>query len=103
MVFILVFGGLLLLLASPWDDIVELSEGESAFDFCKIKCEDNDYYTSNNNTEFGFIRCECVVGFQNSQSKTNAGVAYLITETIYFDSLTEFKINESVVVERIKG
>ncbi len=82
-------------------NIYELTAGESAHDFCGVKCGEQDVYGSNKSLNYSFIRCECVEGFKHSQSYTNAGKSYPITKEIYFDLKTGNELNKTEILERI--
>lgn len=80
----------------------ELKEEEPAPIFCSEKCVDKDVITSNNNSEYDFIRCECVLKIKSDA--TNLG-AYTTadTEKLYFDSKNLEEISYEEIKSRIKG
>jgi hypothetical protein len=80
----------------------ELYEGNSAEKFCLEKCPPNQYYTSNNNSEFNFIRCVCVTGVKYSHSEKIGSSDSPKTKTTYFDSITEFEVPEEMLIKIIK-
>ena len=78
-----------------------VSEGELATDFCTEKCGDLDYYSSLNNSQYNFIRCECVTGFRDSYGY--GGARYPKVEERYYDSQTLEKITKEEVEGRIQS
>ena len=77
----------------------ELNDGSSAFDFCKDKCNGTSgLTTSNNNSKYNFIRCECV-----TEINKGASLRYpTIMISNYFDSQTYQELNERDVIKRIE-
>lgn len=76
--------------------IPELLEGNPSIDFCSKECGANEYIFSNNNTEFNFIHCECLI-----QSKINRINTKLDTKHIYFNAGSQKEINKTEVVNRV--
>ena len=81
----------------------ELILGSLATDFCNEKCDGKSVYSSNNNSKYDFIRCECVGGIQKTHSEYYGGSDYPIIKVIYFDSQTYQELNKTDVIKRIEG
>ncbi|MBU2503778.1 MAG: hypothetical protein KJ879_01875 [Nanoarchaeota archaeon] len=81
----------------------KLTEGVPAVDFCTPKCGDYDYYISNNNTGFGFIRCECLISSQGDAHPVHGARVNIETEVYYFDSQTQEELSEFEVLSRIEN
>lgn len=81
---------------------VALEKGEPAETFCSEKCGDYDVITSNNNSEYNFIRCECVIGVNLGDGKYFP-VAMPKSGSFYFDSRTLEEISKRVVMDRISS
>lgn len=79
----------------------ELVQGESASDFCIKKCPINEYYSSINNSDYNFIRCDCVGDIIHGDGKYFR-IATVVPVVFYYDSLTLEKISKESVLERIK-
>ena len=79
----------------------ELIEGELATEFCTEKCGENDLLTSNNNSDYNFIRCECVVGVSLGDGKY-ASVARPKVAIHYFDNLNLEEISKQDILDKLK-
>ena len=71
---------------------VDLS-GSSAVDFCTEKCEDKDYFSSANNSEYNVIQCECVEKISYGDGKYQPTVK-VESSYLYFDSITLQEISK---------
>jgi predicted nucleic acid-binding Zn ribbon protein len=79
----------------------ELNQGIPSEEFCSEKCGEDDLLTSNNNSVYGFIRCECVKGVEVTTGYKKVS-SKAITSNLYFDSTTLKEISEQEVLNRIK-
>jgi len=89
----------IIILTKVFPTYTELNEGLPTFDFCKDKCNGTSgLTTSNNNSKYNFIRCECAL-----ELIKGASVKYsIILISNYFDSLTYQKISETEAIKRIE-
>jgi len=79
----------------------ELTQGTSAYDFCIKECFPRDCYSSNNNSAFNFIRCECVGGIKSGDGKYSPTVR--VQKVIhYYDSESFEEISKGEVLSRIE-
>jgi len=92
---------LLILLYNIPEWYYKITEGSPAMDFCIEKCDGKDVSSSNNNSQYNFIRCECVGGL------IPCGVyrqdVCPVTGDYYFDSQTYQELNETEVIKRIEA
>ncbi len=79
----------------------ELTEGEISPKFCEEKCERYDVLSSNNNSQYNFIRCECLVGIQIDASPYSGAKTKTEIEVYYFDSNSFGELTKEEVIERI--
>ena len=75
------------------------SFGEPSEEFCNEKCGEYDLLYSNNNTEYKFIRCECIAGKTEPVGYKQS--VNLKTFEVYFDSNTLEEISKNEVKKRI--
>ncbi len=102
-VFVLFFVGMIFLaIFINSKNIPELTEGEPSLNFCQEKCEDYGVLSSNNNSQYNFIRCECLVDMQIDASPYSGARTKTKTEVYYFDSNSLQKISEEEIITRIK-
>jgi len=73
--------------------------GESADNFCKNRCG-TDIVSSNNNSDYNFIRCECVLEIVKGDAYVNK-VVNIKTDERFFDSETGEEMNKSEILDRI--
>lgn len=83
------------------DGSENLTLGDSAIDFCSEICSPKDYFSSNNNTEFNFIRCEC--SGEVKLSHNFEGTKYPEREVSYYDSVSFEEVSGDEVLSRIKS
>lgn len=68
-------------------------------EFCSNECGEKDLIYFNNNSDYNYLECECVIGKIEPRGYTqNAGVE---TVTNYYDSQTLKEITEEEVEERL--
>lgn len=79
---------------------VDLTKGEDATDFCFDKCV-KDVVSSNYNSTYNFIRCECVANIKMGDGKYSSVVS-LQTHDLFFDSQTFENITREEVRERVR-
>jgi hypothetical protein len=79
----------------------ELTLGDSAKEFCLEKCQGKDIINSYNNTDYGFIRCRCVLKVSVAASRLGVHEK-LETISLYFDSQTLKEISYDEALNRIK-
>lgn len=84
------------------ETVDELTEGEKALDFCSDKCEDYDVLSSNNNSEYNFIRCECLIEIKIDAHPVSGASARIKTKILYFNSYNLSEISEKELIEIIK-
>lgn len=79
----------------------KINAGELATDFCSLKCGNQLYYSSVNNTDFNFIKCRCVEGVSLGQGYEGKNAPKI--KAIYFNSETLNEINYQEVKNRVKS
>ena len=83
-------------------DLPELREGNTSIIFCADKCLGNRVVSSNNNSEFGFIRCECLLGIQIDASPFSGAETKIKSSIRYFDSISFKNLSKKDVIHMIK-
>lgn len=84
------------------DNMSELKEGKASLDFCSGKCQHYEVLTSNNNTEYKFIRCECLLEVKIDAHPISGARTKIQTVSYYFDSVSLQNITKKEVIDRIK-
>jgi hypothetical protein len=74
----------------------ELKSGKPAEEFCKSKCHPHQIITSNNNSKYNFIRCECLIKAK-TEASTGGIKTNLETRIYYYNATTESEINSSSI------
>tara|TARA_Y100000310_G_C19996634_1_gene496536 strand:- start:52 stop:423 length:372 start_codon:yes stop_codon:yes gene_type:complete len=100
-IFFIGFG--LLFWAVNYMKIPELSEGISAKEFCFEKCGDYGILESNNNSEYYFIRCECLKEAVVDASPVSGARTRVKSFNIYFDSISLEELTFEEIKARIKN
>ena len=78
----------------------ELLQGEAVPEFCSEMCGNYPLLSSNNNSEYNFIRCDCIRSTQVDSSKYSAS-SKINTFTLYFNSTDLNEITEQESKSRI--
>ncbi|MFC1666127.1 hypothetical protein ACFLZF_00215 [Nanoarchaeota archaeon] len=82
-------------------DTSKLLQGESSFAFCEKVCKDYDVLSSNNNSQYNFIRCECLIEVQVDAFSYTRARTKTITNIYYFDSNSFQEISKKEAIKRI--
>ena len=78
----------------------EIYLGNPSENFCQEKCGNFNLMISNNNSDFNFIRCECVESLQIDATYSLVS-SRLKTNVYYFDLENLEEISEKEVLNRI--